>query len=158
MAQGEFALVREILEKALRNPNILAADPDLIAVLVDTAVQQRDMAALREYTPIFEETAASLEHSLYLAIASRAWGVLCRLEGQFKEAEAQLVKAADAFRGLDMRWQLGRTHFELGELALYRSETDIAEEHYSRALNLFEDMGAVPDAERARESISRLTT
>jgi len=156
MAQGEFALVRAVLEKVMRNPNIFIADPDLYATLVDTAVQQRDVAALREYTPLFEEIATSLEHSLYLAIASRAWGVFHRLVGQYEKAEARLEKAADVFQGLDARWQLGRTHFELGELAEHQSDTAKAKQHYSRALNLFEEMGAVPDAERTRESISKL--
>ncbi|HET6445897.1 MAG TPA: hypothetical protein VFI27_15115, partial [candidate division Zixibacteria bacterium] len=132
----------------MRNPTILTADPDLYATLVEAAVQQRDVAALREYTPLLEEAATPLEHDLYLAIANRAWGVLRRLEGQNREAEVRLEQAADVFRGLDTRWQLGRTHFELGELAANESETTRAIQHYSRALNLFEEMGAVPDAER----------
>jgi tetratricopeptide (TPR) repeat protein len=158
MAQGEFALVRAVLEKVMCNPNIFTADPDLYAILVDTAVQERDVAALRKYTPLFEEIATSLEHSLYLAIASRAWGVLHRLEGDYEKAEERLEQAADVFQGLDTRWQLGRTHVELGELTAARSETAEATQHYSKALNLFEEMGAVPDAERVRESISKLKT
>jgi len=140
----------------MRNPNIFTADPDLYATLVDTAVQQRDVAALREYTPLFEEIATSLEHSLYLTIASRAWGVLHRLEGDYEKAEARLEKAADVFRVLDTRWQLGRTNVELGEVAAYQSDTAKAKQQYSRALNLFEEMGAVPDAEKVRESLSKL--
>lgn len=157
MAQGEFALVRDILEKAIHNPKILAADPDLYAMLADAAVQQRDVAALRKYTPLLEETATPLEHNLYLAITHRAWGVLRRIEGQYEKAEMRLEQAAALFRGLDTRWQLGRTHFELGDLASDRAETTKAKQHYSRALDLFEEMGAAPDAERARESISKLT-
>jgi tetratricopeptide (TPR) repeat protein len=156
MAQGEFALVRAVLEKAMRNPNIFTADHDLYATLVDTAVQQRDVAALREYTPLLEEIATSLEHKLYLATAHRARGVLHWIKGQFEKAEMRLEQAADIFRGLDTRWQLGRTHVELGELAAGQPETAEAKQHYSRALNLFEEMGAVPDAERVRESISKL--
>jgi len=158
MAQGEFALVKALLKKAMRNSDILAVDPDLNAILVDAAVQQRDVTALREYTPMLEETATPLEHNLYLATTHRAWGVFHRLVGQYEKAEARLEKAADVFQGLDTRWQLGRTHFELGELAEHQSDTDKAKQHYSKALNLFEEMGAVPDAERAREAISKLNS
>jgi len=157
MAQGEFALVRKLLEKVILNPKIPATGPDLYAMLVDAAVQQRDVAALREYTPILVERATPLEHNLYLATAQRAWGVMHLLEGRSEEAEARLEQAAALFRGLNTRWQLGRTHFELGDLASDRAETTEATEHYSRALDLFEEMGAVPDAGRARAALAKHT-
>ena len=74
MAQGEFALVRDYIEKALYKPSTLVHDSDLYAMLADTAVQQRDKAALRKYALLLEESAAELEHRLYLATAQRAWG------------------------------------------------------------------------------------
>ena len=156
MAQGEFALVKELLEKAIHKEKIIAADPDLYAMLADVAVQQRDMAALRKYAPFLEEIAAPLEHNLYLATAHRAWGVLHRLEGQYGEAEARLEQAVALFRGLDTRWQLGRTHFELGQLAVDRSDTAEAKQQYARSLELFKEMGAVPDAGRVRTGLSIL--
>lgn len=158
MAQGEFALVKTHLEKALQIPEIHAADPDLIAMLVDVAVQQRDVTALRKYTPLLEERASPLEHKLYLATTHRAWGVLRRLEGQYEKAENQLEQAVAMFSELNARWQLGRTHIEQGDLAVCRSETDEARQQYTWALNLFAEMAAVPDAERAKELISGLSS
>jgi tetratricopeptide (TPR) repeat protein len=119
-------------------------------------MQERDEAALREYAPLVEEEAATLEHNLYLATAHRAWGVLHRLEGQYEEAEARLEQAVALFHGLDTRWQLGRTHLELGQLAADRSDAAAAKQQYTRALELFEEMGAVPDAGRARKALSLL--
>ena len=157
MAQGEFALVREHLEKAIHEEKLtFIADLDLYAMLADVAVQQRDEAALRKYAPLLEETATPLEHNLYLATAHRAWGVLHRLEGQFEQAEARLEQAVALFRGLDTRWQLGRTHLELGQLATDRTQTAAAKQQYTRALELFEEMGAVPDAGRARKALLML--
>ena len=156
MAQGEFALVRELLEKAIHKPSVLVGDHDVYAMLADAAVQQRDGAALREYAPLLEEAAVSLEHKLYLATAHRAWGVMHRLEGEFEQAEARLEQAIILFSGLDTRWQLGRTLLELGELAAGRSQTAEAKQHYARALELFEEMGAIPDAARAHEGLSKV--
>jgi tetratricopeptide (TPR) repeat protein len=157
MAQGEFALVRELLEKAIHEEKLtFIADLDLYAMLADVAVQQRDRDALREYAPLLEETATPLEHNLYLATAHRAWGVLHRLEGAYEEAETRLQQAVAVFGGLDTRWQLGRTHFELGQLAVDRYDTAEAKQQYARALALFEEMGAVPDAGRARKALSLL--
>ena len=158
MAQGEFALVRTLLDMVIHNPVFQAPDPDLYALLVDAAVQQRDMAALQEYTPLLEETAAPLEHNLYLGIANRGRGVLHRLEEHYEKSEMHLEQAAAIFRELDTRWQLGRTHLELGNLAVCRRETAEAKQQLSKALNLFEEVAAVPDAERARKLISELTS
>jgi tetratricopeptide (TPR) repeat protein len=146
MAQGEFGLVTEYLKKAIQKGrrSTLVADSDLYAMLADAAVQQRDEAALREYAPLLEESAMLLEHNIYLATAHRAWGVLHRLEDQYELAEARLVQAIDLFRGLDTRWQLGRTLFEMGQLAANRSKTAEAKEHTTRALTLFGEMGLSP--------------
>ena len=109
-----------------------------------SAVQQRDAADLREYAPLLEESAALLEHNLYLATAHRAWGVLHRLEGQYELAEARLLEAVALFEGLDTRWQLGRTHFELGELAAIdlnrpkQNNTTPGHWHYSRKWGLYQ--------------------
>jgi tetratricopeptide (TPR) repeat protein len=154
VAQGEFALVKEILEKAIHMPSQLVSDYDVIAVLVDVAVQQHDAADLRKYVPSLEESAIQLEHKLYLASAHRAWGVLHRLEGQYDQAKARLLKAVALFEGLDTHWQLGRTHLELGELAAGLSQPAEAKQHYAAALALFEEMGARPDAERTRDALS----
>jgi hypothetical protein len=109
MAQGEFALVREILKKAIQRPSVIVADHDVYAVLVDAAVQQRDTDGLRQYAPLLEEAAASLEHNLYMATAHRAWGVLHRLEDQYDQAEARLLEAVSLFTGLGTRFRIGRT-------------------------------------------------
>ena len=127
---------------------------DLYAMLTDVAVQERDGDALREYTPILEEKATSLEHKLYLATAHRAWGLLHRMEGEFKEAKRRLEEAAALFQGLDTRWQLGLTHLELAEVASERSDRTEANQQYLRALELFEELGAVPFANRARRALT----
>lgn len=153
MAQGEFALVREILEKAIQRPSVIVSDHDVYAALADAAAQQQDQDALRKYAPWLEDAAASLQHKLYLATAHRAQGILHRLENQYELAQQQLLQAASLFRGLDTRWQLGRTHFELGALATARSRPAEARRHYATALELFEEMGAVPDARRAKDAL-----
>jgi len=64
MAEGEFALVRQILETALQTPSEWIGDHDLYAMLADTAAQQRDEEALRHYAPLAEATAIRYGHML----------------------------------------------------------------------------------------------
>jgi tetratricopeptide (TPR) repeat protein len=124
-------------------------------MLVDAAAQQRDAAALGQSAPLLEELAARYDHKLYQAIAHRARGVAHRLAGQTADAEIRLKQALELFETLNTRWQIGRTLFELGELAL-STKNESAREYFSRALTAFEGMGALPDAARTREKISAL--
>ncbi len=160
-AEGEFALVREHLEKALDKPGqpvkrgSMAHEHDVYAMLADAAARQRDAAALRKYAPRAEALAARDEHRLYLAMAQRAWGVAHRLAGPsgYAEAEARFNRALDTFRQAGMGWQAGCTLLEIGELARERGQAAAAREAYAQALAAFESLGAVPDAERTRTAL-----
>jgi hypothetical protein len=159
MAEGEFALIREYGEAGLIRPSkgwATFGDHDLYSLLVDAAVRGRDETALRQYIPLAEETASRYDHKLYQAVAHRARGVLHRLAGEYVEAETKLNQALEMFNDMDTRYQIGRTSFELGDLAVSQKEPATAREHLTRALNGFEGIGAAPDALRVRERLTAL--
>ncbi len=163
MAEGEFALGMHHLEAALdmaavapTGQGAYANEYDLCALLADTAVQQRDAVALRQYAPLAEEMATRCGHALYQAIAQRAWGVAHRLAGEYIDAQARLNRSLEVFEGLGTRWQIGRTRFELGELALARNDTATARDHFSRALAAFEALQAASDAGRTHTILQSL--
>jgi tetratricopeptide (TPR) repeat protein len=156
MAEGEFALVRNYLEIGLNKTAEWIGEHDLYAMLADAAAQQRDESALRKYAPLAEELASRYDHKLYQAIAHRAWGVAHWMAGQHAESKTRLDQALELFQQLDTRWQIGRTLFEMGELALSRNENKDAHEYFSRALSTFSSMGAMPDATRTREKLAML--
>lgn len=162
-AEGEFALVKQNLENALRtagqpvNFGTMAHDHEIYMTLTDTAVELRDADALHKYAPELEELADRDHHKLYLAIAHRAYGVAHRLEGKRAEAETRLKQALELFTKLGARWQIGRTLFELGELKLAQSgEKTKAIEYYSQALGSFEEIQAIPNTERTRAALNSL--
>jgi tetratricopeptide (TPR) repeat protein len=126
-------------------------------MLADAATRQHDLAALQQYVPLAEEIAQRYGHILYQAIAHRAWGVAYRLAGEYAEAEARLKQALQLFESLETRWQIGRTLFELGELALSEENVPAAHDHFSRALVAFEAMQATPDAAQVRVKMELLT-
>ena len=158
-AQGEFALVKKNLEHAIGtagqpvNFGTMAHDHEIYMTLADTAVELRDVDALRKYAPNLEELADRDNHRLYLAIAYRALGIGHRLAGEHAEAENRLKQALGLFTKLGVRWQIGRTLFELGELNLTHSSTK-AREYYSQALGAFEEIQATPYAERTRVALN----
>ncbi len=158
MGEGEFALVRQELEIALGPTLEYVGDHDVYSTIVDVASLQRDEAGIRTYAPAAEEVALRYEHKLYLGVVCRAWSVAHRLAGEFDQAEARLSRALSLFEALGTRWQIGRTLFEQGELALARGRLAEAREYLTLALAQFEAMSARPDAERTRVMLNRIET
>jgi tetratricopeptide (TPR) repeat protein len=157
LAAGEFARVTPIIEQALQTPSEWIGDHVFYADLADAAARQRDEPALRKYAPLAEASAQRIGHRLYQAVAHRAWGVAHRLAGEYAEAAGRLNQALILFRELGTRWQLGRTWFELGELAVAQNEAPKARDYFQRALGDFEAMRAAPDADRARAACEALS-
>jgi len=157
MGEGEFALVREHLEIALSQTASWMGEYDIYATLVDAAAQQRDEAAIRQYAPRAEALANELGHQLYQGVVHRAWGVAHCLAGEYAESEVRLSQALEIFGKLGTRWQVGRTFFELGELAAARQQPGEARDYFSRAMADFDRMRAAPDSARTRTALEALS-
>jgi tetratricopeptide (TPR) repeat protein len=122
-------------------------------MLVDAAARAGDEDMIRRFAPKLEELALRDNHKPYLAVAHRAWGIAHRLAGEYSDAEKRMEEALEIFESLGTKWQTGRTLFELGELALAKSENEAAHNHFARAQEMFEEMGAGPDATRTKAII-----
>ena len=161
-AEGEFALVKEKLELALKlsgqpvKRGTMAHEHIVYMMLADAAAHLGDVAALRRFASKLETLAIQDDHQPYLAIANRAWGIACRVDGEYADAEARFMKALELFDKLDSRWQMGCTLYEMAKVHLARSDQAQAHEHFSRALKEFEIMGAMPDVERTRTALEAL--
>lgn len=144
------------MEVSLGSSSWWVGDHDIYATLVDMAVLQHDEAGIRHYAPQAEELAVRYGHTLYQAVAHRAWGVAHRLAGEYLEAEVRLKQALNLFSNLNTRWQIGRTLFELGELAAVQMSLHKARDYLTRAQGAFEDMRAAPDMARTQAALERL--
>jgi hypothetical protein len=135
----------------------MGSDLDMYALLVEAAVGRRDEAAIRQDAPNLEKMATEVGHTLYQAIAQRAWGVAYRLRDELAAAEHHFNQALGLFEQLDTRWQIGRTLFELGELARTQLQDRTAvRAHFARALTAFEEIQAAPDAGRIQVVLTGL--
>lgn len=152
--EGEFALIKQYLENALHTSTSWMGTHDVYAALVDVAAVHYDEAVIRQYAPQAEDLAMRHGHALYQAVIDRAWGVAHRLAGEYDAAAVQLNRALAILRGLGARWQIGRTLYELGQLAVTQGYRDSAHAHFIQALAAFETMRAAPDVERVKAAIS----
>ena len=131
-------------------------DNDLYAMLADIAVQRYDLPSLLKYAPMAEALSTRHGHVLYQAIAHRAWGTAHRLAGEYDQAEKRLSQALQLFQSLGTRWQLGRTLYELGQLAMARNDILTARHHFKHALTEFDKMKATPNAGQVRALLNQL--
>jgi len=65
-------------------------------------------------------------------------------------------QALELFEGLETHWQIGRTFYELAELAREQENLSQAKRNYSLALDSFKHIGAKPDAARVRQVLDSL--
>jgi len=80
----------------------------------------------------------------------RSLGVHHREHARLDEAEALFSEAAELFRALECRWELGKTLRELALLRRAQGRADDAARLLQEALTHFETLRALPDAERTR--------
>lgn len=125
-------------------------------MMTDSASRAHDREGLEKYAPMLEALALQDDHQPYLAIARRAQGVAHGLNGEPAKAIRRLNEAMQIFTQLDMKWQIGRTFFEMGEVARNISETSRARDFYHRAMAAFETMEALPDLERIQALLTGL--
>jgi hypothetical protein len=152
MAAGEFAQITKFLESAPNQGAEWVGDHDLYAALVDIAVRERNEVQIRRYAPLAEETATRYGHRLYQAIASRALGVLHLIDKEAELAQARLERALDIFTELETHWQIGRTYFELFNLAKSSGEKEKAQSYLSLSQGAFEKAGAVFEIKLIKET------
>jgi tetratricopeptide (TPR) repeat protein len=133
----------------------MAHEHIVFMMLVDAAARARDEAAIRQFTPRLEELALRDDHKPYLAVAHRAWGVALRLSGEYEEAETRLEKALAIFEENESSWQIGRTLYELGELALAQTDGRAAHSYFMLAQTRFEELGAKPDIARTAAMLDK---
>ena len=68
----------------------------------------------------------------------------------------KLDKALLIFEELKTNWQLGRTHFEFGQLFSVQEKGAQAKKHFEQAIDLFKGMDALPDLERTQAALKSI--
>ncbi|MEK6221488.1 MAG: tetratricopeptide repeat protein, partial [Chloroflexota bacterium] len=109
-----------------------------------------------KYLPRLEGSSVWLEKDINHAVTQRARGVSLLLNGNYSKAEEKLNTALKTFVDFDTQWQMGRTYFELGQLAAVQEHNSAAKDFYQQAIDSYEKLGAVPDISKTNEALKQL--
>jgi DNA-binding CsgD family transcriptional regulator len=126
--------------------------PDALEALV--ALGQLDRA--EGLLDSFEGRGRELDRAWALATAGRCRGLLLAARGDLDGAVRVLERALGEHQRLEMPFELARTLLVHGQVRRRRREKRLARESLARSLELFEGIGAVLWADRARAQIARL--
>jgi DNA-binding NarL/FixJ family response regulator len=136
----------------LREPAALCIGPDLAEALILAG----DLATAREVQEELEARGRALERPWAIATALRCRGLIAAAEGSPAEALAALHEAVAVHDDVPQPLDRARTLLALGTVQRRAKQRAEARVTLEAALAVFEELGAVLWAERARAEIARL--
>jgi tetratricopeptide (TPR) repeat protein len=68
--------------------------------------------------------------------------------GHLDTAEQLLTEALEKMEKLGMTWHIAETNYDLARLQRKRGNTEVAQQHYDTAHQIFQQLGAAKDLEK----------
>ena len=76
----------------------------------------------------------------------------------WEQAERDLQRSLDVFRKLRSRLNIGRSLYQMGNLAVSQGQNDKAARYFDEAHGLFSEIGARLDAQRTETALKDITS
>lgn len=145
------AVSDRMLKKGIGNPAYARFVPDDVEALV--RLGRLDQAA--ELVTMFDDASRRAENSWAVAASCRCRALLAATRGAHDETAAVLEEAFAIHALLGMPFDLARTHLAAAETHRLSRRRQPAARHAEAALAMFEQLGAVVWAARARDELGR---
>ncbi|HEY7421699.1 MAG TPA: AAA family ATPase [Gaiellaceae bacterium] len=135
-----------------REPSIYAELPNAIEALVELD----ELGEARRLLAELRERLSRIESPWGEAGAARCEGLILAAGGDLASAASALDRALTVHERLAQPFDLARSLLALGAIQRRRKERGAARETLTRALTIFEELGAVLWAEKARSELARV--
>jgi DNA-binding CsgD family transcriptional regulator len=122
---------------------------------VEALVALGDLERADALTDMLADHASRTGRASALAAAARCRGLLAAARGDLETATAVLERALEALRRIEMPLELGRTLLLAGQVRRRAKQKRASREAFTRALEVFEAIGAGSWAARARAELER---
>jgi DNA-binding NarL/FixJ family response regulator len=146
-ARGEFAVASALLLRRLNRMQDSVAAVPLLAILVEVQLEAGDPAGARATADRIATIARRTGHPRASAMAALSQGRVARVTGD-RAATTLLERAIDGFVALQMPAETAHARYELAS-ELRSTQPEVALREVELALESFERLGAVRDADRA---------
>ena len=145
------AAVEALAEMGFREPAVWRLIGDAVEAALGAADVERAEALVVE----FEKSAARSQIPWSLAVSARCRALLLAAEGEPERAVALLERALVDHERCPMPFELARTLLAYGQVLRRLKQKRLARDALSRAVGIFDELGALPWAPRAREEHRR---
>jgi tetratricopeptide (TPR) repeat protein len=109
-----------------------------------------DIETARTAATELADIAATHSTPWLLATADAARAAVGLADGVLEPAVEAAQRASTAYDGIELVYESARVRLLLGEIYLAQGDPEAAEAEVEAALAVFDEIGAVPDADRAR--------
>jgi tetratricopeptide (TPR) repeat protein len=128
----------------------------LLPTQLEIALMVNDMPTARAAADELAEIAKQHRTPAMRATADAGAAAVLLAEGALDDAQRAALSARDGFTAIDLSYEAARASQVLGRIHLARGEPDCTRTEYRAALDTFERIGAVLDAQRTRVTIAEL--
>lgn len=159
--QGRLQQAIEGLQSALESFTRIGAKRYQAATLMNMATVRISLEDLNQAEMELERSIAISEEIGDLSLASTCFGLvgtIQRLRGNLEAAESMLCRALQAETDSNNKAGMAAAHFELGEIFQTQGRHAQARDAYTRALGLWQQLGARQSAASAKAALARLPT
>lgn len=148
LAQGETGAADAAIRSALHETKGLRARAQVLRAAVDILLSAGDLDAARAAAVELAEMAERVGAPALRAAASHATGMVSLAEGDARTALERLREAWEEWRALDAPFEVARVRVHIGLAYAALGDDEGARMEHDAALEVFERLGARPDADR----------
>jgi class 3 adenylate cyclase len=153
--RGKPEAAASSLKRALADEHMGPLDrAKLRPTQLDVAISLGDIETARTAASDLADIAASYTSPVLQATAEASAAAVGLADGELGPAEQAAKRACRLFKETDFTYEAARVSLVLGRIYQAQGDADAAQFEMSSALSIFERIGAIPDADRARELLA----
>jgi DNA-binding CsgD family transcriptional regulator len=150
LAQGQVGAAEATIRRAAAGAQDRVARAQLLPALVEIMLAAGDIRTARTAADELSEMADDLDAPLLRALATHAEGAVLLLEGDARAALGVQRHAWTAWHELEVPYEAARVRVLIGLTCRQLEDEETAAMELDAARSVFEQLGAVPDLERAQ--------
>jgi DNA-binding CsgD family transcriptional regulator len=156
ISQGQTAVAVGAIRRALDEAKSPARRAESLRACVDVSLAVGDVARARAAAEEFSDLAERIGAPLLRATAAQARGAVHLADGQARDALSSLRTASEIWRALDAPYEVARVRLVSARAHRLLGDPDTARLELAAARQVFEELGARPDAADADAVLDQL--
>lgn len=156
LMRGKAKAAASSLKRALGDDLRPLDRAKLLPTQLDVALELDDLDTARRAASELGEIAATYSSPALAATAAASAGAVALADGTLDSAQDNAAQAKRLFHETDLIYEAARASVLLGEIHRAQRNDEAARSEISSALAIFDTIGAVPDAARARNLLDSM--